>query len=140
MMKSHYETLCLSRKLLDAPYGKKSNPIKVIMKLKPLLTLSFLLVTATVFAQKLDAIRPGEVWPDEDGNHIQAHGGGIIKMGKTYYWYGEERAKGLDTNFRYVSCYSSNDLMNWKFRGDVVKMSDPENLGRRWVLERPKVF
>ncbi|MEO6732244.1 MAG: hypothetical protein ABIN01_13590 [Ferruginibacter sp.] len=23
---------------------------------------------------------------------------------------------------------------------DVVKMADPENLGHRWVLERPKVF
>ena len=85
-------------------------------------------------------IHPGEVWPDNKGKHIQAHGGGIIKLGKTYYWYGEERSQGLDTNYRYVSCYSSKDLVNWKFRGDVVKMSDPENLGRRWVLERPKVY
>lgn len=92
------------------------------------------------YAQKQTAIRPGEVWPDHQGNHVQAHGGGIIKTGNTYYWYGEERRQGLDTAFRYVSCYSSTDLMNWKFRGDVVKMSDPENLGPRWVLERPKVF
>ena len=100
-----------------------------------------MLVNMTVVAQgKQDVIRPGELWPDTDGNHIQAHGGGIIRIGKTYYWYGEERRKGLDTNFRYVSCYSSKDLINWKFRGDVVKMSDPENLGRRWVLERPKVY
>src|SRR5437868_6101040 len=93
-----------------------------------------------VLAQKQNAIRPGDVWPDTDGKHIQAHGGGIIKIGNTYYWYGEERSQGLDTNYRYVSCYSSKDLMNWKFRGDVVKMTDPENLGARWVLERPKVF
>jgi Glycosyl hydrolases family 43 len=85
-------------------------------------------------------IYPSETWPDNNGNHIQAHGGGIIKYGKTYYWYGEERAKDLDTNFRYVSCYASKDLVNWTFKGDVVKMQDPENLGRRWVLERPKVF
>ena len=57
-----------------------------------------------------------------------------------YYWYGEERRQRLDTNYRYVSCYSSKDLINWKFRGDAVKMSDPESLGARWVLERPKVF
>ncbi|MDB5249952.1 MAG: hypothetical protein JWQ40_4346 [Segetibacter sp.] len=105
-----------------------------------LLVLSLIWLSIGVFAQKQNVIRPGDIWPDEDGKHIQAHGGGIIKIGKTYYWYGEERSKGLDTNYRYVSCYSSKDLMNWKFRGDVVKMSDPENLGRRWVLERPKVF
>lgn len=105
-----------------------------------LLTLAVFGSFSAVTAQKQNIIRPGEVWPDTDGKHIQAHGGGIIRIGKTYYWYGEERSQGLDTNFRYVSCYSSNDLINWKFRGDVVKMADPENLGRRWVLERPKVF
>lgn len=103
-------------------------------------TLALLIISFVTVAQKQIVIQPGEVWPDTDGKHIQAHGGGIIKIGKTYYWYGEERSQGLDTNFRYVSCYSSKDLVNWKFRGDVVKMSDPENLGRRWVLERPKVY
>src|SRR5207244_1378279 len=70
------------------------------------------------------------------------HGGGIIKLGKTYYWYGEQRRQGLDTNYRYVSCYSSNDLMNWKFRGDAIKLSKPDTAleGKKWVLERPKVY
>lgn len=113
--------------------------MKIFNKIKWLVVFSMIVVT--VQAQKdQQFFRPGEVWPDVAGNHIQAHGGGIIKIGKIYYWYGEERSKGLDTNFRYVSCYSSKDLLNWKFRGDVVKMADPENLGRRWVLERPKVF
>lgn len=97
-------------------------------------------LSVVAFGQKADQIKPGEIWADQNGNHVQAHGGGIIKIGKTYYWYGEERAKGLDTNFRFVSCYSSNDLTNWKFLGDVLKLSDPENLGGRWVLERPKVY
>jgi beta-xylosidase len=115
---------------------------KIILQLakQPLLIVCSLLLAASAYAQKNTVIKPGEVWPDDKGNHIQAHGGGIIKIGKTYYWYGEERAKGLDTNFRYVSCYESKDLTNWKFLGDVLKLSDPENLGRRWVLERPKVF
>ena len=101
---------------------------------------SVVAVTSIAQAQKQSIIKPTELWPDENGNHIQAHGGGITKVGKTYYWYGEERAKGLDTNFRFVSCYSSTDLTNWKFRGDVVKMSDPDSLGAKWILERPKVF
>ncbi|MDB5002569.1 MAG: hypothetical protein JWQ34_794 [Mucilaginibacter sp.] len=99
----------------------------------------FLLLSLTGLAQN-KVIDPGAVWPDDKGNHIQAHGGGIIKIKNTYYWYGEERSKGLDPGYRYVSCYSSKDLMNWKFKGDVVKMSDPENLGAGWILERPKVY
>jgi hypothetical protein len=39
-----------------------------------------------------------------------------------------------------VACYSSTDLARWRFRRQVVKLSDPENLGRNWVLERPKVY
>ncbi|MBB6108479.1 Glycosyl hydrolases family 43 [Mucilaginibacter lappiensis] len=99
-----------------------------------------LLLTGQILLAQDKTINPGAIWPDSDGNHIQAHGGGIIKIKGTYFWYGEERRKGLDSNFRYVSCYSSTDLINWKFRNDVVKMSDPENLGKGWILERPKVF
>ncbi|MDP4291664.1 MAG: family 43 glycosylhydrolase [Bacteroidota bacterium] len=107
--------------------------------------ITFLLLVGIFFTngamcQKQSIIHPGELWPDNNGNHIQAHGGGIIKFGKTYYWYGECRRQGLDTAYRYVSCYSSKDLVNWTSRGDVVKMHDPENLGRRWILERPKVY
>jgi len=85
-------------------------------------------------------VYPGAVWPDDRGRHIQAHGGGILKLRDTYYWFGEDRTAGLDRGFRYVSCYSSTDLSTWKFRRQVVKLADPENLGRNWVLERPKVF
>ncbi len=38
-------------------------------------------------------IRPGEIWPDDRGRHIQAHGGGILKVGDTYYWFGEDRSQ-----------------------------------------------
>jgi hypothetical protein len=107
---------------------------------RSILTGLLLLIGTVASAQKLTEIKPGEVWPDNNGDHIQAHGGGITKIKDTYYWYGEERRKNLDTGLRYVSCYSSKDLMNWQFRGDVVKMADPENLGSHWILERPKVF
>jgi Glycosyl hydrolases family 43 len=85
-------------------------------------------------------IEPAALWPDDRGQHVQAHGGGIIKIKNTWYWYGEERRQGLDTSMRYVSCYTSKDLVNWSFAGDVLQLKDPENLGARWVLERPKVF
>ena len=40
-----------------------------------------------------------------------------------------------------MACYSSTDLVNWAFRGQVLKLtSPPEDFGRGWVLERPKVY
>ncbi|BAV05289.1 Glycosyl hydrolases family 43 [Filimonas lacunae] len=106
---------------------------------KNVLLACVFVVCKSLCAQQ-QGIHPGEVWPDTKGNHIQAHGGGIIKVADTYYWYGEERAQGLDTGFRYVSGYSSKDLTHWTFMGDVLKLTDPENLGAHWILERPKVF
>src|SRR5262249_9207204 len=64
---------------------------------------------------------------------------GIIKVGDTYYWFGEDRSRGLDREFRYVGCYSSKDLAHWTFCKQI-KFGDPENLGPRRVLERPKVY
>ncbi|MFD2935114.1 glycoside hydrolase family protein [Spirosoma flavum] len=112
------------------------------LSVKYLLLLLFSALCSGAWAQKQTGIRPGETWPDTDGKHIQAHGGGIIKVGKTYYWYGEERRQGLDTSNRYVSCYSSNDLFNWKNQCDVIELAKPDTmlLGSKWVLERPKVF
>jgi hypothetical protein len=85
-------------------------------------------------------VKPGELWPDDRGRHIQAHGGGIIKIDQTYYWFGEDRSKDNEPDKRYVSCYASPDLVHWSFRNQVVKLKDPENFGPEWVLERPKVF
>ncbi|MBQ7684021.1 MAG: beta-glucanase, partial [Bacteroidaceae bacterium] len=35
----------------------------------------------------MGAIRSGELWLDDKGEHINAHGGGIMKYGDTYYWF-----------------------------------------------------
>ncbi|KAI0736208.1 hypothetical protein C8Q72DRAFT_908367, partial [Fomitopsis betulina] len=50
-------------------------------------------------------IVPGTVWYDTDGNEIQAHGAGILKVGSTYYWFGEDKAVN-SALFSAVSCYS----------------------------------
>jgi len=87
-----------------------------------------------------ELIKPGEIWADNRGQHVQAHGGGIIKGRDTYFWFGEDRSKDNDRKKRYVACYSSTDLAHWTFRNQVLQLGDPENFGPRWVLERPKVF
>ncbi len=97
----------------------------------------FVLATVVTGAPQ---IRPGDIWLDNQGHHVQAHGGGIIQVGGLYYWFGEDRTQGLDPSKRYVSCYSSPDLAHWTFRNRVIQLSDPEGFGPSWVLERPKVF
>jgi hypothetical protein len=102
--------------------------------------ISLLCLMGVLAVAAPQAFQPGEIWLDNRGQHIQAHGGGIIKHGDTYYWFGEDRGRDNDPAKRYVSCYSSQDLAHWTFRNQVIKLSDPENFGRGWVLERPKVF
>jgi hypothetical protein len=86
--------------------------------------------------------KPGKLWPDNEGKHISAHGGGMLLHNGFYYWYGEDNSKGYLNNVG-VSCYSSTDLYNWKHEGTVLKQEDmPEELqgknnGR---IERPKVI
>ena len=106
-------------------------------------TLSIGVMAAVLSRQSMTAaetIKPGAVWPDDRGQHIQAHGGGILKLGDTFYWFGEDRSQANERGRRYVSCYASTNLAHWTFRNQVVKVTDPENLGHGWILERPKVF
>lgn len=112
------------------------------MKIKNLLThavlaLGLIAISGCTTPQ---IIHPGAVWPDNRGRHVQAHGGGIIKLGNTYFWFGEDRSPGNNRTNRYVACYSSKDLAHWTFRHQVLKLGNVENLQRGWVLERPKVF
>lgn len=88
----------------------------------------------------LGFIQPGAVWLDTQGRQIQAHGGGILYHNHVWYWFGEDRSRGLDPEKRYVACYSSRDLIHWAFRGRPLQIADPEHIGPNWVLERPKVF
>ena len=79
----------------------------------------------------------GTQFRDTEGNVIHAHGGGILKSGGYYYWYGEHR--DAHNHFVGVSCYRSTNLAGWEYRGDVLKStSDPEL--NRCVIERPKVL
>jgi hypothetical protein len=87
-----------------------------------------------------NVVHPGEVWNGTQGKKIEAHGGGVIRQGGNFYWFGEDRSQGEDAAKRYVSCYTSLDLVHWTSHGDALVLSDPQNLGEHWVLERPKVY
>lgn len=111
-----------------------------------------------VFASALSAatpIRPGEIWNDDQGKPINAHGGGILFHDGAYYWYGELKEGrtyvpacnqawgGTRVVAGGVSCYRSTDLTDWKNLG-VVLASVPDDskhdLHCDKVIERPKVI
>jgi len=102
--------------------------------------IAALLLAASVGRAAPAVVKPVDVWVDDRGQEIQAHGGGIVLWKGTYYWFGEDRTQTNDPEKRYVGCYASKDLVHWKFRRQVLALSDPEHLGPHWVLERPKVF
>ena len=84
----------------------------------------------------------GQLWPDVEGNHINAHGGCILKHGDTYYWYGEQRPDHGYTMDAGISVYSSTDLTNWKPEGLALTVSTEEgsDIERGCIMERPKVL
>ena len=99
------------------------------------------MATGGAGAQVLECITPGEIWPDDKGEHINAHGGNVLYHEGTYYWYGENRpARGFTTEVG-VSVYSSKDLMNWKNEGVALPVSEKRGdvIERGCIMERPKV-
>jgi len=85
------------------------------------------------------SFRPGSLWYDEKGEVINAHGGGILLLGKTYYWFGEKRGTHQSEG---VNVYSSKDLYHWKYEGIALSQSnDPQSdITVGCVMERPKVI
>lgn len=98
------------------------------------------LLSSTQFA--MAGIRPGAVWPDNRGIHINAHGGGVLRCGDTFYWFGEHKADTTSSAMVGVTCYSSKDLEHWTYRGIALKVSDTKgsDIERGCILERPKVI
>jgi hypothetical protein len=78
----------------------------------------------------------GIQWADTTDNPIQAHGGGILKVGSYYYWFGENR--NPDGTFYAVSCYRSTDLVHWEFRHNVLTQNSATEL-KPANIERPKI-
>ena len=92
--------------------------------------------------KKPRTIRSGELWRDDSGRHINAHGGGILKYGDTYYWFGEHKSERTSDALVGVMCYASKDLVNWRNCGVALSVSNERghDIERGCILERPKVI
>jgi beta-xylosidase len=106
-----------------------------------ILSLSFFGLQGTC-QEKISSFKPGELWTDNAGKNINAHGGGIVFVKNKYYWFGEYKSDGTSVALTGVGCYSSGDLYHWKYEGIALKVDDnpSSDITSGCILERPKVI
>ena len=101
-------------------------------------------ISLKILDQQNNMIINDQFWKDTEGNFIYSQGGGIFKFGDTYYWYGVHYKgaeiyasnpikKNDDTTFVSITCYSSQDLINWKFENDVLTPKSQGWVPAGWV-------
>lgn len=95
-------------------------------------------------------IKNDSFWTTKEGLPINSQGGGIFKFNdpstgeQKYYWYGVHYQEAdtyrnnpsitlPNATFQSVTCYSSLDLVNWKFEGDVLTKDKVNQSGKSWV-------
>lgn len=94
--------------------------------------------TTSATQNEWTTITNGNLWIDSEGNDVQAHGAGFLKVGDTWYMIGEDRSSSWHPD---VNMYSSKDLVNWKFERKIIenKVTHPD-LGSKRMIERPKLM
>ncbi|WP_216823616.1 family 43 glycosylhydrolase [Niastella vici] len=90
--------------------------------------------------ERYNGFNPGQSWYDDRGEVINAHGGGLLYSGNTYYWFGERRGRQGTSG---VNVYSSQDLYNWKYEALALQTdsaNEASDIATGCVMERPKVI
>jgi hypothetical protein len=98
---------------------------------------------AACTAEPPKEIRSGEIWPDNQGVHVNAHGGGVLYHDGTYYWYGENKSDSTSSAMVGIMCYSSKNLTDWNNEGAVLPVvlnDSTSDIVQGCVMERPKVI
>jgi hypothetical protein len=94
---------------------------------------------ATTGPDRIVTFHNGDYWQDTAGKRIEAHGGGFIQVGDTWYWIGEDKSHNSG-NFKGVNCYASQDLVTWEFRNAIITRDSATELNASdRIIERPKV-
>lgn len=118
------------------------------------ITLIVMTLFGMVACQEINAqarnIKNDSFWNTKDGQPIFSQGGGIFKFPdpktgvQKYYWYGVQYREASmyrndpsvtlpNATFESVTCYSSTDLVNWTFEGDVLTKEKVSPKDRTWV-------
>lgn len=111
---------------------------------KTLLLLMAALLSMCVSAQEpsdpfVHNIVNGVPWMDDQGRPVNAHGACIVEEEGVYYLFGEWKSDTTNA-FPGFACYSSHDLVNWKFEQVALPLQKEGLLGPNRVGERPKVM
>ncbi|MFM2292783.1 MAG: hypothetical protein RIS29_2596 [Bacteroidota bacterium] len=110
------------------------------MKKTLLLAIALFAITLTKSQTSSTTITNDVFWYTTKGTPIYSQGGGIFRFPdpatgiEHYYWYGvhytgaetylsSPTGKNSDTGFKSVTCYKSDDLVNWTFVSDVMTSS-----------------
>jgi len=85
---------------------------------------------------------PGAAWNDTSGATLQLHGLGIVRVGGTWYGFGEDKTGESSSNaaFQDIPCYTSTDLATWTRAATALPRQASGDLGPGRVVERPKVI
>ena len=83
-------------------------------------------------------IQNGLLWKTDEGETVQAHAPGFVRVGDIWYMCGEDRSNWWNPD---VNLYSSTDLVHWKFERKIIQngVTTPE-LGSSRMIERPKLL
>ncbi|KAF2434534.1 Arabinanase/levansucrase/invertase [Tothia fuscella] len=97
-----------------------------------------LAVNVYAASSELQIIPGATLTANNYGRHMQAHGGGIIKVDDTFYLVGEDKTNG--TFFHNINCFSSKNLVEWNYEGAILSQTGKDELGPNRIVERPKVI
>jgi hypothetical protein len=87
------------------------------------------------------ALATGVTFLDTDGQRVNAHGGGIIRVGDTFYMHGMSfSSTTTDNNFIGFTMYSSKDLATWRNEGVILPRQPSGELGPNRKGERPHII
>ena len=91
-------------------------------------------------------LEAGVAFKDDKGALLNAHGGGINKVGDTFYLSGEyfvysaSASYATNNSFHGFSMYSSKDLVTWKFEKLILPPQASGELGPDRNGERPHII
>ena len=117
---------------------------------KIILALLIVVSTCNIVFTLSNNIKNDTFWDTKKGKPIYSQGGGIFKSPdpetgeEKYFWYGvhykqaelyrdDPSVTQKRNTFEGVNCYSSTDLVNWKFEANVLTPDEVfGDSGRRW--------
>ncbi|WP_410643437.1 RICIN domain-containing protein [Amycolatopsis sp. lyj-346] len=122
------------------PRRPASAPLTLLVVL--LAVLAGVLVPAQRAHAATSTFTLGVTRTDTAGRALQLHGLGIVKVGPTWYGFGEDKTGQTTANtaFQNIPCYTSTDLANWTHQGMALTRQGSGDLGPNRIVERPKVI